>query len=98
VIVFATYGESVTEVDSLSSPDQAAGLGLDLLIIGSKAAMSDQLIDEKYYTLGARWNFHDSAALKIEYTQLDDNQVNPYVASDIEADAKLMRLALVTVF
>jgi hypothetical protein len=98
VIVFATYGESVTEVDSLSSPDQAAGLGLDLLIIGSKAAMSDQLIDEKYYTLGARWDFHDSAALKIEYTQLDDNQVNPYVASDIEADAKLMRLALVTVF
>ncbi len=98
IVMFATYGENITEVDSLESPDQAAGLGLDLLIIGSKAAMSDQLIDEKYYTLGARWDFHDSAALKIEYTQLDDNQVNPYVASDTEADAKLVRLALVTVF
>lgn len=97
-VVFATYGSNETEISSLTSPDRAAGLGLDALIIGSKAAMGGQLKDESYMSLGARWDFHDSAAVKVEFTKFDDSQVNPYNPADLESDASVMRVALVTVF
>lgn len=44
-----------------------------------------------YYTLGLRWDFHESAALKFEYTDYDEDD-KP------EEDYQLIRAALVTVF
>ena len=57
--------------------------------------LSKQLIDfreqdKSYFTLGARWDFHESAALKVEYTYHDDDL--------IDENTGLLRTALVTVF
>jgi hypothetical protein len=97
-VIFATYGVNETEVDNLSITDKAEGLGLDALIGGTKFVMAGQEKDEKYYSVGTRWDFHASTALKFELTQFDDNQLNPYNPADVEADATVFRVALVTVF
>ena len=48
-------------------------------------------IDTSYVTLGARYDFHESAALKLEYTNFSSDDANT-------VDADILRVALVTVF
>ncbi|QOL27128.1 hypothetical protein LP316_07520 [Thalassotalea sp. LPB0316] len=64
---------------------------LDFLIANTNGATQSQKEDTMFYTLGARWDFHDSAALKFEYTDFSDDL-------DSNGDASLLRMALVTVF
>jgi len=61
------------------------------LLIPTNGLTDSQSNEASYITLGLRWDFHDSAALKFEYTSYSDdlNSVN---------DAGLFRTALVTVF
>lgn len=61
------------------------------LIVGTEDLVAGQRGKSNYYILGLRWDFHDSAALKFEYTDYTDD-VNT------EADSELLRVALVTVF
>lgn len=61
------------------------------LVAGTNALVAGQVAESKYYTLGLRWDFHDSAALKFEYTDYSDDINNV-------ADSQLFRVALVTVF
>ncbi len=64
---------------------------LDFLIASTNGATQSQAEDTTFITLGARWDFHDSAALKFEYTDYSDDL-------DSSGDAGLLRMALVTVF
>ncbi len=64
---------------------------LDFLVVNTDAATQSQAEDSTFVTLGARWDFHDSAAVKFEYTDFS-NDLNS------ESDAGLLRMAIVTVF
>ena len=61
------------------------------LLIPTNGLTDSQSNEANYITLGLRWDFHDSAALKFEYT---------YYSDDLNSsnDAGLFRTALVTVF
>ncbi len=67
------------------------GVGLDGLIEPTNAFTDSRISETNYVTLGLRWDFHDSAALKFEYTSYSDDL-------DGNNDAGLFRTALVTVF
>ena len=92
-----TYGAEKATVN-LNQFDQAEGLGLDLLIIGTKFAMNSSVRDEDFYIVGARWDFHDSAALFIEYTDFSDDYLNPFDPGDSSEDNALFRIGLSLVF
>ena len=64
---------------------------LDALIDPTNAFTDSQISESNYVTLGLRWDFHDSAALKFEYTSYSDDL-------NSNNDAGLFRTALVTVF
>ena len=64
---------------------------LDFLVVNTDAATQSQAEDSTFVTLGARWDFHDSAAVKFEYTDFS-NDLNS------DSDAGLLRMAIVTVF
>lgn len=61
------------------------------LLIPTNALTDSQSNEANYITLGLRWDFHDSAALKFEYTSYSDDL-------NSNNDAGLFRTALVTVF
>lgn len=63
---------------------------LQALIAGTQS-IEGTSEDTNYITLGLRWDFHDSAALKFEYTAYSDDL-------NSMGDAGLFRTALVTVF
>ena len=64
---------------------------LDGLIALTNGATDSQEVDVTSITLGLRWDFHDSAALKFEYVDYSDDL-------NSNNDAGLLRAALVTVF
>jgi len=90
VLIHATYGwdESnkarITENVPLVPP-------LLPLITPTNGITDGQISESNYVTLGLRWDFHDSAALKFEYTSYSDD-------FNGNNDAGLFRTALVTVF
>lgn len=87
-----TYGEDEDTIDSNTYAGVPLGLNplLDTLRLGSEALVNSQKVDSDYVTVGVRWDFHDSAALKADYTDYSDN-----IGS---ADASLFRIAITTVF
>ena len=92
VLVHLTYGVDDNQSNVFTS-DIPFGLdsNLDQLKGGIEGFVTDQNSEESYIMLGARYDFHDSAALKFEYTDFsDDNNSNN--------DAGLFRVALVTLF
>lgn len=92
MLVHVTYGGDDDSADRITT-GVPVGLspGLDGLI-GATNALSDSQSEEvNYVTLGLRWDFHDSAALKFEYTDYSDDLNG-------NKDAGLFRTALVTVF
>jgi len=89
MLVHVTYGAKDGSTDRLTD-DVPAG-ALDGLISMTNGATDAESSDIKYVTLGLRWDFHDSAALKFEYTNYTDDLNG-------DQDAGLFRTALVTVF
>ncbi|MGJ8691754.1 MAG: porin [Thalassotalea sp.] len=92
VLVHLTYGVDDNESNIYTS-DIPYGLNSDLdqLKGGIENFVADQNSEERYIMLGARYEFHDSAALKFEYTDFSDKNNN-------NRDAGLFRVALVTLF
>ena len=90
VLVHATYGwdESskarITDGVPLVPP-------LLPLIIPTNGLTDSQITESNYVTLGLRWDFHDSAAIKFEYTTYSDDL-------NSNNDAGLFHTAIVTVF
>jgi len=92
VLVHVTYGTD-KEVISNYTSDVPFGLapGLDILKAGTQGLLESQNVEEDYITIGARYEFHDSAAVKVEYTDFSND-------NNSASDAGLFRVALVTVF
>ncbi len=91
-LVHITYGKDDNKKSDFTT---AAPFGvapsLDFLKSSTQQVIAAQKVDSKYITVGVRWDFHDSAALKFEYTNFNDSLNNTN-------DANLVRVALVTVF
>ena len=91
MLVHITYGGSEGSTDRITDgvsdlPDELA-----FLLPTTNGLTDSETFESTYVTLGLRWDFHDSAALKFEYTSFSDDL-------DSNNDAGLFRTALVTVF
>ena len=92
VMLHATIGEKDAIVDYSLLDDVPVGAdpGLDALIGGTRGLIATLDADVPFYILGARWDFHDSMALKVEYSHHD---------LDItDTKSNLFQVALVSVF
>lgn len=91
VLVHLTYG---VDENTINSVGERLPLGvspeLDQLVGFTMQGLEFRNEDSSYYTLGARWDFHPSAALKVEFSHRDNDLTNQ--------DTSLVRTALVTVF
>lgn len=86
----ATYiNEERTPYDSLSGVPLGVSAELDQLYYTSKTILDDFKLSTKLYTVGLRWDFHQSAAFKLDYTNR-----NP----DVGESSALLQTALVFVF
>lgn len=91
VLVHLTYGKDKNTIDSIGNTlPQGVSPELDQLISATRQGLAFRDEDSSYYTLGARWDFHPSAAFKIEFSHRD-NELN-------DQDSSLIRTALVTTF
>jgi len=92
VLVHVTFGTDKEAISNYTS-NVPFGLatGLDLLKAGTQETLAGQNAEEDYITVGARYEFHESAAVKVEYTDFSDD-------NNSARDAGLFRVALVTVF
>jgi len=87
MLVHITYGDDDNSKDRVTN-----GVPGDHPLFTTTNVLTDaQSIETNYITLGLRWDFHDSAALKFEYTSYNDDL-------NSNNDAGLFRTALVTVF
>lgn len=92
VQVQLTYGADEDTRQSLTTGvPVGVDPGLDALIAGTNKLVATQNVDASYVTLGLRWDFHDSAAFKLEFTDYSDDL-------NANKDASLVRAAIVTVF
>ena len=92
-LVHVTYGANEENPDDNFTSAVPFGLdpGLDALKAGTEGFVQRQVSDTNYVTVGVRYDFHESAALKVEYTDYSNDL-------DSTLDAGLFRVALVTVF
>jgi hypothetical protein len=98
VLLHVTYGADENSKDDITSAanyvipatNEYEGT-VNVLKATTQFVVNDFKDEQSYITIGARWDFHDSAALKFEYTDFTDdlNGMN---------DTGLFRTALVTVF
>ncbi len=92
ILLSVTYGaDEDTKRNITAGVPTGVNPGLDALVAGTQGIVNSQLEKPKYVTLGLRWDFHDSAAFKLEYTDYTDDLDSTY-------DASLLRAAIVTVF
>ena len=71
-------------------PPAGTSTQVDTLVAYTKGLFQATNDDSDYITLGVRWDFHDAAAFKAEYTMFNDNL--------LDDDQNLLRFAIVTVF
>ncbi|TYK64628.1 porin [Colwellia echini] len=92
VLVHLTYGADEGKTDNYTS-DVPYGVDptLDYLKQATELTLANDIQDNDYIIAGVRYDFHDSAALKFEYTAFTDDHYN-------NSDAGLFRVAIVTVF
>ncbi|REL35266.1 porin [Thalassotalea euphylliae] len=91
LLVHLTYGQDENEVNNtINQLPFGIAPELDGLSAVTERVFRFREQDSSYYTLGARWDFHSSAALKVEYSRLENDLSNQ--------DSNLIRTALVTVF
>ena len=92
VLVHLTYGVGTGDSENYTSGvDYGISKNIDTLKGTTEALIESQISDHKYVTAGIRYDFHESAALKFEYTAYSDELSST-------GDAGLFRVALVTVF
>ena len=91
ILVHVTYGVDEDSKDSFTSGIPADSLPVAGLIAATNVFTESLTEESSYYTMGLRWDFHDSSALKFEYTSYSDDL-------NSNADAGLFRTAIVTVF
>ena len=90
VLVHGTYGRDKAETGvDLSAVPRGVDTQLDQLTAITEQAIADRTRNAEFYTVGARWDFHDSAAFKAEYTNSEQAD---------GSNAGLFQVALVTVF
>ena len=92
-LVHATYGanEQTPQDGFTSAVPFGIDPGLDALKGITEGVVASQVSETNYVTVGVRYDFHESAALKVEYTDYSNDL-------DSTLDAGLFRVALVTVF
>ena len=91
VLVHLTYGKDDNEVDNVANTlPEGVSAELDQLISLTRQGLAFRDEDSSYYTLGARWDFHSSAAFKFEVSRHNNDLV--------DQDTTLLRTALVTTF
>lgn len=91
-LVHLTYGVDEDTRDNFTAHVPGnVDPALDFLINTTTALIEDGEDESSYITVGARWNFHDSAALKFEFTNYSNDK-------NSNNDAGLFRTAIVTVF
>lgn len=109
LVYHLTYGSSETMVNNLDRLDPVLALTnlplpaqitvpLGQLVGGANQTLRSRITEETYITAGVRWDFHESAALKLEYTKLSDDYINPYDPADFDRDASVVRMAISTIF
>ncbi|KGJ97621.1 porin [Colwellia psychrerythraea] len=91
IMVHVTYGVDDDSKDPLTTGIQPDSPQLAGLIAGTNIFTNSLTEEQSYYTMGLRWDFHDSAAIKFEYTSFSDDL-------DSTNDSGLFRTAIVTVF
>jgi len=87
--------------DEASHPESSIPANVTLPVVGStnflianlKALAASQVVDRDVLTLGVRWDFTSSAALKLQYDDVDDTQ-----PSGADRKQKVFSVALQTVF
>ena len=91
VLVHATFTKLESEVNSVQNdlPEATTAL-LAEQIADTRALVNFRKQDSSTYSIGARWDFHESAALKVEFTEQDDKLT--------DQSTQLVRTAIVTVF
>ena len=89
------YEQLQTLTEPYLSFDPGLEQGVDGIINGVK---STQINDTDTWTLGARWDFHRSAAIKMEYMQQENRAIDAVTTEDIIKNPKAVRLALDLVF
>jgi len=90
MLAHVTYGVNDDSRDRITD-DVPIVPALLPLLIPTNGMTDSQTEETNYITLGLRWDFHDSSALKFEYTSYSDDL-------NSNNDAGLFRTALVTVF
>ncbi|RHW75406.1 porin [Colwellia sp. RSH04] len=92
ILVHVTYGVD-DNVSDIYTSDIPYGLhpDIDYLKGTTEGFLYSQETEEEYVTVGLRYDFHDSAAFKLEYTDFSNK-------NNSNNDAGLVRAALVTVF
>lgn len=92
-----TYGSDDDKLDNfVSKVPSGVDPTLDYLKGTTEYIINDTREKQTFVTVGTRWDFHDSAALKFEYT---NNSVDNASADRLDKnDTGLFRTALVTVF
>lgn len=91
-LLHITYGkDDNTLANFTSAVPYGVATSLDVLKATTEGIIASQLSKENYITLGLRYDFHDSAAVKFEYTDFENETDSSY-------DAGLFRMALVAVF
>ncbi|PKI16374.1 porin [Colwellia sp. 12G3] len=92
ILVHITYGVDDDAKDSITGGvPSGVSPQLDGLIAVTNGFTNSLTQEQSYYTMGLRWDFHDSTALKFEYTSYSNDL-------DSTKDAGLFRTAIVTVF
>ena len=89
-----TYGaQEITPASTsfLDSVPRGASDQIDGLIASTQAIFNEPARDNTYFILGIRWDFHNSAALKLEYKSQKDKL-------PLDETNNLLRFAIVTVF
>jgi len=90
VLIHFTYGADDNDKADITA-SVVNNSALAALVNNTRALVNSQKSDSNYITLGAKWDFHESASLKIEYTDFKEDLNSTY-------NATLLRMALVTVF
>ena len=91
ILVHATYGMVENDVNPvINQLPQATTESLAAQVDLTRQFLNFRMQDNTYYTIGARWDFHESAAFKVEFSAQDNELTNE--------DTSLVRTALVTVF
>jgi hypothetical protein len=92
-LVHLTYGadENTSDFSLLDEVPAGVDPGLDFLLARTNGLLTALQEDSTYVILGLRWEMSESVALKVEYTDYQDDDI-------LGIDSSLFQFALTTVF